>query len=74
MINTIILLGLFILVWGLYTNIKEMKNKINLIYRTVDGIKCYEMRLIKEKLGIELMDWEKIENNIWDKEHLKLKG
>lgn len=72
MINTILLLGLLILVYKIYTILNDIKYQNKLILNTVDGIKCHEMRLIKEKLGIDIKDWEKKENDSWEQEHLEL--
>lgn len=66
LIVNLIVLG--VLIWCTNSKLNEIKYKLIDIDFVLNGIKCYELALIKQKLGIQLVDWEINENYCWYKD------
>lgn len=60
-----------ILIWGVNTKLNDLKKQVENNQDLLEGLKCYELRLIKEKLGIPIKNWEKRENKYFEKKLLE---
>lgn len=73
--NTVLLIvnlvTIGILICGVYAKLNDLKKQVENNYDLLEGLKCYELRLIKEKLDIPIKNWEKSENEYFEKKILE---
>lgn len=60
-----------ILIYGVNTKLNDLKKQIENNKDLLEGLKCYELRLIKEKLDIPIKNWEKRENEYFEEKILE---
>lgn len=66
LIVNLIVLG--VLIWCTNSKLNEIGYKLINIHFVLRGIRCYELALIKQKLGIKLFEWEINEYYCWYKD------
>lgn len=73
--NTVLLIvnlvTIGILIWGVNTKLNDLKKQVENNQDLLEGLKCYELRLIKERLDIPIKNWEKRENEYFEKKLLE---
>lgn len=73
--NTVLLIVnlviISILIWGVNTKLNDLKKQVENNHDLLEGLKCYELRLIKEKLDIPIKNWEKNENEYFEEKILE---
>lgn len=73
--NTVLLIvnlvTIGILICGVYAKLNDLKKQVENNQDLLEGLKCYELRLIKEKLDIPSKNWEKSENEYFEKKILE---
>ena len=73
--NTVLLIVnlvvISILIWGVNTKLNDLKKQVENNHDLLEGLKCYELRLIKEKLDIPINNWEKRENEYFEEKTLE---
>lgn len=60
-----------ILIYGVKTKLNDLIKQVENNKDLLEGLKCYELRLIKERLDIPIKNWEKRENEDFEKKLLK---
>lgn len=68
LIVNLVVIGILIL--GVNTKLNDLKKQVENNHDLLEGLKCYELRLIKEKLDIPIKNWEKRENEYFEKKLL----